>query len=230
MSLFLTLLPIYLFGNLHCLGMCGPLVAMIGHHRFRAWYFAGRLASFALAGFAAGLVGAVLGAVLAYYHVSALTSLLFGGVILMVSASALIGVRAPGLQTVSGMLAPFNQTISTLMLRDKRWPTFLFGLATVLLPCGQTIIVFSACAMEGDPLIGLANGAALALLTSPALVLAMHASQLLGRFRHHYNTLLGVAGILVGILALCRGMAELQLIPHLILNPQSAPAFHIVLY
>lgn len=230
MSLFLTLLPIYLFGNLHCLGMCGPLVALIGHHRFRWWYFMGRLISFAFAGLIAGLMGAVLGAVLAAYHISALVSLAFGSVILTVSFAALLGVRTPGLQTVSGILAPLNQSIAGLMLKDKRWPTFLFGLTTVLLPCGQTIIVYSACAIEGEPFIGFLNGAALALLTSPSLILAMHASQFLGRFRQHYNTLLGYAGLLVGSLALCRGLAELHLIPHWVLNPDAPQAYHLVLF
>ena len=77
MSLLLTMLPLYLFGNLHCLGMCGPLVAMIGHHRFRYYYFLGRTLSFTLAAMAAGGAGAVLHLFLNQYHISALTSFLW---------------------------------------------------------------------------------------------------------------------------------------------------------
>lgn len=230
MSLFLTMLPIYLFGNLHCLGMCGPLVAMIGHHRFRWWYFVGRALSFAAAGLLAGFLGAVLNAVLHHYHIPAVTSLLFGAVILFVSLAALLSwkIRLPA--ALTRVLAPSSQVIAKLLLRDKRWPTFLFGLATILLPCGQTVIVFSACALEGDALVGLFNGLAFALLTSPSLVLAMHATTYLSRLRPHYNTLMGCAGLFVGFVALCRGMAELQFIPHLVFYPIANPQFHIALF
>ena len=143
MTLFLTMLPVYLFGNLHCLGMCGPLVAMIGRHRFRNYYFVGRLLSFSVAGWIAGAIGAVITAALAYYHVSAITSFLFGGVILIAALASLLNRPFPALQTFSGI----GQKLSLLMLRDRRWPTFLFGFFTLALPCGQTIIVFSACAL-----------------------------------------------------------------------------------
>lgn len=224
------MLPLYLFGNLHCLGMCGPLVAMIAHHRFRWWYFAGRLLSFALAGGIAGFFGAVLHAVLSRFHVAAVTSFLFGGIILSVGVSSLLGWQQLQLPWLSRLMSRFNKVIALLMLKDKAWPTFLFGLATILLPCGQTVIVYSACALEGDPWVGLFNGAAFASLTSPSLVLAMHATQWLVRLRPYYNTLLGVAGILVGTVALCRGMADLQIIPHLVFNSAADPRYHIALF
>ena len=82
MSLFFTLLPIYLFGNLHCLGMCGPLVMMIGRHRYRNFYFFGRTISFALVGLAAGEAGSVLQIGLKHLQISAASSFLFGGIIL----------------------------------------------------------------------------------------------------------------------------------------------------
>ncbi len=230
MTLFLALLPLYLFGNLHCLGMCGPLVAMIGHHRYRDYYFLGRTLSFAVAGWIAGLFGAVLHAVLAQFHVAALTSFLFGGIIICVAVASLMGWKSSINQWLSGMTAPINQTVAMLMLKDRRWPTLLFGLATILLPCGQTVIVYSACALEGDPWAGLLNGGAFALLTSPSLVLAMHATRWLGGIKRYYNVFLGVGGIAIGVLAICRGMADMQVIPHLVFMSASDPRYHIALY
>ncbi len=29
----LALLPLYILGNLHCIGMCGPIVAFLSRHR-----------------------------------------------------------------------------------------------------------------------------------------------------------------------------------------------------
>ena len=60
MSLLITMLPLYLLGNLHCIGMCGPLVMLLGQQRCRAFYFLGRTLSFTLAGLLAGALGSVL--------------------------------------------------------------------------------------------------------------------------------------------------------------------------
>ncbi len=226
MTLFIAMLPVYIFGNLHCIGMCGPLVAMIGRHRFRNYYFLGRLLSFTLAGWVAGALGAVITAALGYYHISALASFLFGGVILTAALASLWNSPFPGLH----WLARPSQRLSLLMLRDRRWPTFLFGFFTLALPCGQTIIVYSACALSGDPWVGLANGFLFALITSPSLFCAMHAWKLVGRLKQHYNTAMGLAGIAVGGLALCRGLAEMGVIPHLVLNASSPAAYHLVLF
>ena len=226
MTLFLAMLPVYVFGNLHCIGMCGPLVAMIGKHRFRNYYFFGRLLSFTLAGWIAGALGAVVTAALAYYHVSAIASFLFGGMILVAAFASLWNRPFPGLHILAGP----SQKLSLLMLRDRRWPTFLFGFFTLALPCGQTIIVYSACALSGDPGVGLTNGFLFALITSPALFCAMHAWKLVGGLKQHYNTAMGLAGLFVGGLALCRGLAELEVIPHLVLNPASPAAYHLVIF
>lgn len=226
MTLFLTMLPFYLLGNLHCIGMCGPLVMMIGHHRYKYFYFLGRMLSFSLAGMIAGEAGAVLQVVLREYHIPAAASFLFGGVILLVGLFSLMKWQYPGHIWAARRLAGVNHTLSLLILRDKAWPTFLFGFFTVALPCGQTIIVFSACALTGDTIIGLINGLAFAFLTSPSLLLAMHAHTLLRGLKPYYNTIMGTCAIIIGTLAICRGLAETEAIPHLVLNPD----YHIVLY
>lgn len=226
MSLFFSLLPLYLVGNLHCIGMCGPLVMMLGKHRYRHLYFLGRLLSFALTGMVAGALGAVLDAVLQQYHIPAVTSLVFGSFIFIIGVYSLLGWQYPGYHWLAKRLQGTSQTLSLLMLRDQPWPAFLFGFFTILLPCGQTVIVFSACALAGDAWVGLFNGAAFALLTSPALALAMQAQHLLRYARHYYNTLMGVCGMFIGILAIGRGLAEAGIIPHLVLNE----TYHIVLF
>lgn len=226
MTLFLTLLPIYLLGNLHCLGMCGPLVAMLGRHRYRFHYFLGRLLSFSLAGWLAGAMGEVLGATLSSYHLSAFLSFTFGSLILLVALNHLIGLRLPGSQRLALAMADGGKLLTPLMMQDRRLPTFLFGFFTLALPCGQTLIVFSACAVAGDAAVGLINGALFALLTSPSLFIAMHAYRLLPRLRQYASPLLGSAGLIVACLALARGLAEMGIIPHLVLSS----AYHVVIY
>lgn len=224
------MLPLYIFGNLHCLGMCGPLVMMIGKHRFRYYYFLGRISSFSLAGLIAGEAGAVLQVMFSYYHFSAFASFFFGSMILCVSFYTLMGWRYPGQDLLARSLAGINQSLSLLMLRDQPLPAFLFGFFTIALPCGQTIIVFSACALAGDLWVGLLNGFVFALLTTPSLFFAMHTHLLFFNLKKHYNTIIGVLGLLVGTLALCRGLAEVDVIPHLILNPKMESKYHLIIY
>ena len=57
MSLTLSLLPLYVTGNLHCLGMCGPLVHTLSLHRFKYYYLLGRICSYTLAGGISGALG-----------------------------------------------------------------------------------------------------------------------------------------------------------------------------
>lgn len=230
MTLFFTLLPVYLLGNVHCLGMCGPLVLTIGRHRHRHFYFFGRLLSFALTGMLAGEAGAVLNILLKKYHISEATSFLFGTVILLIGISTLTGWTFIPIKTLSKSMQPIQKKLSLLMLKDTIWSTFFFGFFTVFLPCGQSLLVFSACALSGSAAIGLFNGFALALLTSPSLFFAMQMHSVFKKFKNQYNLILGLCSIFIGFLALCRGFAELELIPHLILNPNSPPHYHIVIY
>ena len=78
MSALLTLLPIYLLGNLHCLGMCGPLVASMGQQEGRSLYFLGRMVSFSIAGLIVGTFGTVVGTLFHVWHLSAYLSLVMG--------------------------------------------------------------------------------------------------------------------------------------------------------
>ncbi|HEV8051427.1 MAG TPA: sulfite exporter TauE/SafE family protein [Parachlamydiaceae bacterium] len=230
MTLLLSMLPLYLFGNLHCLGMCGPLVMMIGHHRYRYFYFLGRTLSFSLAGMIAGAIGAVSDSFFRHYHLGEATTFLFGFILLILGVFTLLGWSYPGHQWLARRLAGVNQTLSMLMLRDKAWPAFLFGFFTLALPCGQTLIVFSACALSGDMYVGLLNGFAFAVLTSPSLFFAMKAHAILRQARQYYRAVVGISALIVGLFAILRGMAEAGFISHWILNPASSPYYHIVIF
>jgi uncharacterized protein len=230
MSLLMSMLPFYLFGNLHCAGMCGPLVLMIGRHRFRYCYFLGRLLSFSLAGLFAGAMGSVLSVFLNQYHLAALACFLFGAVILWIGMSHLTGMRFFHLHFLNKFLVKTNQSLSLLMLRDQPWPTFLFGFFTVALPCGQTVVVFSACALYGDPFVGWVNGLCFALLTSPALLAAMHTHVLFQAAKRHYNLIMGICSVIIGLLAFARGLAEMEIIPHLAIQSGVFSHYHLVIY
>ncbi|ADI37655.1 sulfite exporter TauE/SafE family protein [Waddlia chondrophila] len=226
MSLLFTMLPVYLLGNLHCLGMCGPIVAFLGKHRFRYAYFLGRLLSFSFAGLAAGELGAVFHIWLKEYNLSALVSIGFGFAMACIGLTILIGREIPGNRWLGSRLAQINHSLSLLLLKDSFFSTALFGFATILLPCGQTLVVYSACALSQSGSAGLLNGFAFGLLTTPSLWLAMHASRVFGKWKGIGNRVLGGCAMIVGLLAVLRGVAEFAWIPHFILNEK----YHIALY
>jgi len=217
MTLFFSLLPVYLLGNLHCLGMCGPLVMMLGHHRYRAYYFAGRLFSYGGMGGIAGATGALLQGMVATGNIA--TGI---GVAMTVVALALLGGwKGPHLP-----LGGVDQKLSLLLLKDQPFATFLFGFFTVALPCGQTVVVFAACAVAGSFWVGVLNGAALAILTSPSLWLSMQAHGWLIKGRRWYRPAMGLSILIVGVLTLLRGLAEKGWISHFVLSE----GWHVVLF
>lgn len=231
MTLFFSLLPLYLFGNLHCMGMCGPLVMLLGQHRYRFFYFFGRLLSFSLAGFFAGQLGAVLHLFLKQYYLAEIVSFTCGILIIGWGIKKMMRWQIKLLPTKKpSSLNALHVWFSHLMLQDKGWSTFLFGFFTVALPCGQSLVVFSACALAGDAWIGLGNGFAFALLTTPSLIIAMHTLAVFKKFKRYEHSMIGACSIFVGLLACLRGLAEMGWMDHWVLNPNSSPIYHLVIF
>lgn len=226
MSLFFAMLPVYLFANLHCFGMCGPLVMMIGRHKWRVLYFLGRIASFTLAGFTAGSLGFVLQIFLSAYHVGSLVSYFFGVILIALGLNLIFSLPLPRFHWFEKRLAKANNALSYLILKDQPLPTFLFGFFTILLPCGQSLIVFSACALLGDAYIGALNGFVFALLTTPSLFVAMQLASFFKNYKKLSSQVVGYTSCFVGTIAILRGLADSEVIPHFILSER----FHIVIW
>lgn len=220
------MLPLYLIGNLHCIGMCGPLVMMIGKHRFCNWYFWGRIVSFTVVACFAGAFGSVLSIVFQQAYLSAVLALIFGLGCLGFGVLKFIPFNFTFSNGLITLFKPISRQTAKWMLMDTRKHTFLFGLATVALPCGQSLLVFSACALTGEAVTGALNGAVFALLTSPSLYLAMQSHSLLTFGRKYYDKLFAVCALFAGGLALCRGLADLEVINHLVLSSE----YHLVIY
>ncbi len=226
MTLFFSLLPLYLLGNLHCIGMCGPLVMMLGKHRYRYHYFSGRLLSFSLAGLCAGGIGSVLYSIIQEVHLPAVLSLFFGTLFIFIACMHFFSWKLPGHQLWAKRSQKLTHYLTILLLKDHPYTTFLFGFMTVMLPCGQSLMVFSACALAGDAVVGLLNGAAFALLTSPSLFAAMHAHHILKGCKKYYRPIIGTCSLIIGCISIGRAFAELGIIQHVLINEK----YHIVLF
>ena len=79
-------------------------------------------------------------------------------------------------------------------------------------------------------MVGFFNGLAFALLTSPSLFFAMRAHSFLQQARHYYRAVVGGSALFVGMIAILRGLAEVEIIPHFIINPSAPIYYHIVIY
>jgi len=220
------MVPIYLLGNLHCAGMYGPLVAFLGRHRFKNAYFLGRILGFSLAATLAGEAGFILNEFTSFSHISASLTLAIAVVFFVIAFGMIFDIKIKKESSVFKWLNKLSLHFSKLMLKDAFFPIFCFGFLTILLPCGQSLIIFSFSALTEDPLIGGLNGLFFAILTTPSLFASMQASHFFNKAKKHYKIYMGFSLLLVSMLSLLRGLADLGFVNHLVLleNP------HIVLY
>ena len=54
----------------------------------------------------------------------------------------------------------------------------------------------------------------------------MHALMFLNKFKKYYSVLIGISAVIIGIIALLRGLAEMGVLEHLVLNQK----WHLILY
>lgn len=228
MTLLLSMLPVYLAGNFHCIGMCGPLVMTISSHPYRMLYFFGRALSFSLLGLTSATFGMALETGLKKAGVPAAMSFLFGFLMLFFTLGTFLTDSSYLPRPIALRLALISKTLSSFLLRGSPAGTFYFGFFTPLLPCGQTLVVFSAIALFGDPLSGLLNGFLFALITSPSLFIAMKVPEIFKSRKRSLSLLLPLAATPAALLAFLRGFAEIGWIDHLSI---SLPFhMHLVIY
>ena len=190
----------------HCAGMCGPFVLgqaadrmarlpagrMCEAARLRSGlllpYHAGRIATYAALGAAAGALGSL-----------ALPAFLPAG--LMALAGALFLMLALGRAWPALRLMPGGGGVATLAGPAGRLGGLPLGLALGFLPCGMVYAALAAAAALG-PLLGAVGMVAFGLGTMPALIVVAVLGVAAGR---RWNTalravapwLLGVNGVLL---------------------------------
>lgn len=120
--------------------------------------------------------------------------------------------------------------LKILILKDHRWAIFLMGFFTVFLPCGQSLFVFSACAVYGQAFEGAINGFIFAFLTTPSLVLAMRLRSFFNNHKRAYPALMGLSLWYVALFSFLRAFADLGWVDHYVLNPSWPKHYRLFLY
>ena len=212
-----------LLGSLgHCLGMCGPLVLMVGQpFRDLAWpkilprylfYHGARITVYAGLGVLAGFLGSFVGLS------DRLSS--FGGIfsIFLGAGIILLGLGYLGwlpLGRLEGSGAWIGVRIKEALKRGGWLGLASLGAFNGLLPCGLVYSALLAAASSGSPAIGGIAMAAFGAGTIPALlILGLGAGALKVQTRQFMMRVAGLLIVLVGAQLILRGAAGLGWIGH----------------
>jgi sulfite exporter TauE/SafE len=218
-----TLLISGLLGSLgHCLGMCGPLMVMVGlqlkarqQAPFLAHllYHAARITVYAVLGAVIGGIGSLLGIGSRLSHAAGIASLALGAGVILFGLGYLGWLPLGRLDTHSGWL---DKAMVRVLGQGGLSGIVLLGALNGLLPCGLVYSALLMTATAGGPVPGAVGMALFGIGTlPPLLVVGLGAGALGVRFR---QTLVRVAGafiVVVGLQLVLRGLSTFGVVPHL---------------
>lgn len=223
LAVFGALLLSGLLGSLgHCLGMCGPLVIMVGLQLkrsgrsgllYHSLYHSARIMVYALLGLLVGAIGSLLGLAGRLNNVAGIASLLLGmGVVLL-------GLGYLGWLPL-GRMEGGGAWVSKAMgqaLKQRGTPSVaLLGALNGLLPCGLVYSALLVAASTGGALSGGLGMVFFGLGTLPPLLLVgIGAAAVSVEARQRLTRMAGAVIMVVGMQLMMRGMAALGVVPHL---------------
>jgi sulfite exporter TauE/SafE len=209
-----------LVSSLHCIGMCGPLLIGFSQVFERqggrrglamdfAWYHAGRIWTYAMLGFAAGLVGAGVrhGSAVMGWHRTAGIGI---GVVVILSGIALLGV-IPGLKMeamIDGCAVQRWRRFDwfrALLAGRGALPRLLLGVVMGFLPCGLVYAMLAVVAALPTPWHAAGGMIVFGIGTLPSLTAVLAASHLVpATWRAHGTTVAAVIVVLTGAWMIAR--------------------------
>ena len=221
MDLSLTFI-IGLLTSMHCVGMCGGIVAcyavqrgsgqVLGGLPGHLSYNGGRLLSYAFLGGVAGMAGRALGSL----HAIGPWFSILAGVFLFLIGLVTLGV-IPGwdIQEPGGdswIRRLHLQSVAGLLRERTSESAFYVGLLTPLLPCGMLYAMVLKAAQTGAATSGALTMLAFGAGTVPALFLTGIATNYLSvRFRLYATRIASLIVVVMGVLLIVRGIGKLGL-------------------
>jgi len=208
----LLMFSIGILGSLHCMGMCGGLVAALCMSRPKVWwtglvaYQAGRVASYSILGLLLGLFGSLLTVVGGWPVLRGLA--IFAGLLMVVFGLNLAGWLPDPLRRFSALLSErigLAAIARSLVQRSSLPGWITMGFVNGLLPCG---LVYAALTMA---LASASGGMAMLMMFSFGLGTVpsmMFAPSMLRKFTPELRGwILRVAGVilvLLGVMTMLR--------------------------
>lgn len=194
-----------LFGSLHCVGMCGPvMLAFMGPKQSKsgfALYHTGRILTYVFLGVLLGLIGATA----AMFQLQKVMAFVLGfGLIILYGIPS---IR----HTIERFYyeSRFYQVLKSFMSRNlstrKRW--FLSGVANGFFPCGLTYVAAAGAVAFANPFQGALFMVLFGLGTLPALtVLSFAGNIFFQRLKSFIPRSISFVAILSGSLLIVRGL------------------------
>lgn len=202
-----------LLGSLHCVGMCGPIVAALpqgegGKLSFlygRLLYNSGRVITYALIGLVFGLIGKTI--FMAGYQQG--LSIAIGVVIILAvitpSRYSQGLIAALGLGKVYKMI---SKLWGRLFRSSKKSSLFAIGLLNGFLPCGFVYVALAGAVATGGALKGAAYMALFGVGTIPILLAFSLIGNVIGqKFRHAFSRAVPVLAIALALVFILRGLS-----------------------
>lgn len=218
-----------LAGSAHCVGMCGPLVAMAEGMRpgkWSAWshlpLHGGRIVTYAVLGLIAGLMGGALESGGVAAGVQGLAAFLGGGAMIVFALVLLDLMPFRWGQTVGDKAAG---RIATALASHRPGSGLVMGLYWGLLPCGLVWAFLLRAGAAGSAVDGVLVMLTFGAGTIPALLVLGGLAGFIGARHRQLLARLGAATVLImGVLIVLRGAAGAGWIPHLKIA-QGVPLF-----
>jgi uncharacterized protein len=221
----LLLLGASLLGSAHCVGMCGPYVAMctaqfvprgataMARLFLRILFNLGRIATYGLIGLIVGAFGQIAQAAATRLGVGGIVAMLAGAAALIFGLSMMGWLRDPA-RLVAG--AGLGRALTAGRMRLKQAPPsvapLLLGALQGWLPCALVYAAASRAAIAGSAGMGALTMVVFGLGTVPAVfALTVLPQAVMGRVRA--QRLAGVLLTLLGMLLILRGLASFGWVP-----------------
>jgi sulfite exporter TauE/SafE len=222
-----------LIGSVHCAGMCGGFVAIVGdgvtgraRYPTQLVYHFGRLLSYVALGSAAGALGHAVDLAGNAAGIGRIAALATGSLMIVWGLGALLetqGVRVlRGRATVPERI---TRALASLRQRPPMWRALALGLATTLLPCGWLYAFAVTAAGTASVWRGALLMAAFWAGNLPILFgLGVALSALVGRVRRHVPVLSAAVIFAIGIFTVTTRANLPAFAAAAVLGRQHAPA------
>jgi len=201
-----------LFGSLHCIGMCGPIILVLPGFQnnlskvlsSRILYNLGRTITYALMGAIIGLAGEGISLTGAQRWVSIGSGILLIIVVLIpMRVSSRLQLLKPAYYFTDWLKRKFGSLLKSNSVRS----VFIIGILNGFLPCGLVYVALAGALTTGSMIGGTLYMAFFGLGTIPLLFSFSLFGQFVGiSVRRKFTKLIPVFIVVLGIIFILRGM------------------------
>lgn len=209
--IYLTALILGLTSNLHCIGMCGPLVMAIPIKRRTNFslitgilqYNVGRIFTYFLLGILIGTIGLSIQT----FNILQWISILSGIFLILFAWRKFFPTKLNTAFKISVVYLFITRSIGTILASESPLKLSLLGMLNGMLPCGMVYLGMLNAILTGDLF---QSGLAMAIFglgTLPSMIFAAYsAAKLTPAFRSKLNRFVPVILTFVGTLIIIRGL------------------------